>query len=255
MSTPVLYFAYGSNMSQAVMDRIVPGNRVLGAARLPDYRLAFTRDSIRWNGGAADIVRAEGMMVRGVVYEIDEADLTQLDIKENVAKGGYRREAYTLLMGTPAEEVRVISYTVVSKSIDQPPWAELPPTEPYITLMIEGAEEHNLPEDYKTFLYGIRDFAHEQFREGFVCYPNDDQPVQSRANAVVMSSVDAKRLGIQDCVIVEFGGKCCEVDVQTNEDIAVNTCQLSQAVRNELGFGGSDLYGVHVKIVGRVVSD
>lgn len=61
-----------------------------GTARLPNYRLAFTRKSVRWNAGVADILECPGFWVYGVLYEIHTDKLTKLDRKEGAPKA-YQR--------------------------------------------------------------------------------------------------------------------------------------------------------------------
>lgn len=79
---PVNYFAYASNMASAVIARLSPRHRYLGVACLADYRLAFTRRSVRSGTGVADVVWAPGKHVWGVLYEISEDELAAIDRKE-----------------------------------------------------------------------------------------------------------------------------------------------------------------------------
>ena len=78
----VRYFAYGSNMSPKVIENVCPSYKFIARACLIDHRLAFTRRSVRWEAGVADIVFAPGMTVWGILFEIDDADLASLDKKE-----------------------------------------------------------------------------------------------------------------------------------------------------------------------------
>ena len=67
-----LYFAYGSNLSIRQMRRRCPGSEVVGRARLPDYRLGFTRYATKRKGGVADIVPEPGAEVWGALYTVDD---------------------------------------------------------------------------------------------------------------------------------------------------------------------------------------
>src|SRR5687767_11029999 len=78
----VKYFAYGSNMSPTVMTATCRRQRLLGVARLADYRLMFNRRSVRTGTGVADVVPAKGTSVWGALYELDEKDLPAIDRKE-----------------------------------------------------------------------------------------------------------------------------------------------------------------------------
>jgi gamma-glutamylcyclotransferase len=136
---PTLYFAYGSNMSSRQIACWCPSPVALGAAELPDHRLAFLRRSIRWQGGAADIVPAPGESVWGVLWELP-LGLGELDAKEAAGAAYRRRSAEVLLEGEPRAAV---VYEVIRKEPD-----EVAPRPEYIAEMLAGAREHGLPENW-----------------------------------------------------------------------------------------------------------
>ena len=82
MRTPILYFAYGSNMHPARMARRCPGAITVGVGILRNHRLTERL--------YADIDFQEGREVRGVLYLITEAHLRSLDAHEGYPKV-YRR--------------------------------------------------------------------------------------------------------------------------------------------------------------------
>jgi len=75
----MLHFAYGSNMSRALMHRRCPGAEPLGAARLDGWRFIITRD------GYASLVRRPGERVHGVLWRLTPRDLSALDAYEQRA--------------------------------------------------------------------------------------------------------------------------------------------------------------------------
>ncbi len=77
--TRVLYFAYGSNLDDAQMRERCANARVLGRATLPNYALVFGGFSHRWGGAVASVVRAKGACVEGLLYELGNVDLRELD--------------------------------------------------------------------------------------------------------------------------------------------------------------------------------
>jgi gamma-glutamylcyclotransferase (GGCT)/AIG2-like uncharacterized protein YtfP len=101
------YFAYGSNMDSRTMQRTVPDATLVGSGRLNGFRLEFNVYSDRWEGGAANLEPDEDGHVWGVVWEIPEAALEDLDTfighptfyrREGVAvdlAGGERTECET----------------------------------------------------------------------------------------------------------------------------------------------------------------
>jgi gamma-glutamylcyclotransferase (GGCT)/AIG2-like uncharacterized protein YtfP len=129
----MLYFAYGSNMARGAM----PEARLVGPARIDGYRLALTRRSIRWQAGVLDIVAAPGESVWGALFELDGADLERLDAKEG-AGFAYRRIEVDLEDGR-----RATAYEVIDK---EP--VEVPPAPEYSALVLAGARECGLPDDW-----------------------------------------------------------------------------------------------------------
>jgi gamma-glutamylcyclotransferase len=129
----MLYFAYGSNMARGAM----PEARLVSPARLDGYRLALTRRSIRWQAGVLDVVAAPGESVWGALFELDDADLERLDAKEG-AGFAYRRIEVDLDDGR-----RAIAYEVIDK---EP--GEVPPAPEYSALVLAGARECGLPDDW-----------------------------------------------------------------------------------------------------------
>ena len=126
-------------MSSAELAAWCPSHRALGPAELPGYRLGFLRRSIRWGAGVVDIVRAPGRSVWGVLYELP-LGLGELDAKEGAGFAYRRRELEVRLDGLP---VVAVAYEVMQK---EP--AEVPPRPDYMEVLVTGAREHGLPEEY-----------------------------------------------------------------------------------------------------------
>jgi gamma-glutamylcyclotransferase len=135
------YFAYASNMAPNVITRLCPRHRYLGVAHLADHRLAFTRRSVKTRTGVADIVQAAGETVWGVLYRIDDNELTAIDRKEGHDWAYTRVTLPVRLEGGP--ECAAVTYTVRFK---EP--AEVPPSRQYLDLVITAARERRLPGEY-----------------------------------------------------------------------------------------------------------
>jgi len=138
----VHYFAYGSNMAADVMERLCTRPRCVGAARLPGYRLAFTRRSVKTGTGVADIVRARGERVWGVLYEIRANELAAIDRKEGYGRA-YTRVVLPVQLQADGSERMAVTYTVLSKAS-----AVVPPSRAYLDQMIKAARERQLPLPY-----------------------------------------------------------------------------------------------------------
>jgi gamma-glutamylcyclotransferase (GGCT)/AIG2-like uncharacterized protein YtfP len=140
------YFAYGSNMSSGELRRYCPGARFVAVASLRDYRLDFTRYSAKRGGGVADIVAHPGESVWGILWDVPDDELPALDRKEGVPVA-YRRVDVTVeAMG---EHVAAVAHAVVDKEPSQPPSRD------YLDLLLAGAREFGLPDDYVAALASL----------------------------------------------------------------------------------------------------
>lgn len=133
------YFAYGSNMDPIEMAGRAPGARPLGAARLGDHRLTFTRDSPGWGGGVGHAEPAPGEEIWGVLWEITPADERALDDYEGVGAGAYRK--VTAPVEHAGERVEALVYLAN-------PRGSKPPSRRYVGALVRGAEAHGLPAAY-----------------------------------------------------------------------------------------------------------
>jgi hypothetical protein len=128
-----LHFAYGANMSRAVMRRYAPEARPIGVAELADYRFVVTAD------GYASVVPARGETVHGVLWQITPRDRAALDAWENISAGLYR--AAMLPVRHAGRNVRAIVYRAR-------PCGEGRPKPGYMQLVIAAAREWQLPSGY-----------------------------------------------------------------------------------------------------------
>lgn len=143
----MLYFAYGSNMNWLQMQDRCPSARFLHRALLPDYKLAFTRKSIKRGCGVADVVSARGQNAWGVVYQISNLDVENLDRSEGFRSGReensyWRRECLVLLEGDEHRPQRVFTY------FGDPQWKPPRPNAEYKELILSGARYWHLSDDY-----------------------------------------------------------------------------------------------------------
>lgn len=143
----MLYFAYGSNLDFGQMRTRCPSTVTLSKARLPGYRLAFTRYSESRSGGVADIQPSEENEVEGVLYEVSDEDAESLDEFEGVQSGDYTRINVRLTF--PAGEV-LEAYAY--KAAEQ---GEFQPSKAYMKHIITGAKYHGLSPEYIAMLEAI----------------------------------------------------------------------------------------------------
>jgi AIG2 family protein len=87
----MLHFAYGSNMSAALMGRRCPGARLEGRAILLGYRFIIMRS------GFASIAAAPGGCVHGLLWRLTARDVAALNAYENLDGGLYRAVTLAVL--------------------------------------------------------------------------------------------------------------------------------------------------------------
>lgn len=128
-----LHFAYGANMSRAVMRRHAREATPLGVAVLPGHRFVITAD------GYASVEPARSQQVYGVLWRIMPRDRVTLDAWENVEAGLYR--ATTLLVRHGRGSKPALVYLVR-------PGSEGRPKPGYIELVVTAALQWEFPEPY-----------------------------------------------------------------------------------------------------------
>jgi cation transport regulator ChaC len=138
----IWYFAYGSNMSEAIFCAR-RGMRPLATtgARLDGYQLHFNLPIGRGERGVANVEPAVGARTYGVAYLLTRADLDRLDHTEGVHFGAYRRIPVEVVTedGTP---VTAITYRSWRTDATRKPSAR------YRQLLLDGARAHGLPPEY-----------------------------------------------------------------------------------------------------------
>ena len=143
----MLYFAYGSNMDWAQMQQRCPSAEFAGIAVLRDRKLAFTRMSHGRGCGVADVVRAAGERVWGVVYKLPDPDVEALDSCEGYKAGRawnhyWRREHEVFVDDDDSQRMLALVYFAAAE-------ADAPlPSRAYVGHLLDGARHWRLPADY-----------------------------------------------------------------------------------------------------------
>ena len=146
----VWYFAYGSNLDYVQFRARCPSAQYICRAVLRDHALAITRPSIGRTGGLADVVPHTGRDVWGVVYLLEDRDLSALDAAEGYQAGrdpdrnAYIRKDHIRVAAENdvKQALRVSIYFAVKRP--NPPR----PSEAYMRHIIDGAKFWKLPLTY-----------------------------------------------------------------------------------------------------------
>lgn len=128
-----MYFAYGSNMSRALMRRHCPGGQEAGTAALAGYRFIINID------GYASIVPHPGGTVHGVLWRLRPRDLAALNAYESLDSGLYFKT--TLPVRSGRRRVAAMIYIARAR-------AEGRPKPGYLDAVIDAACEWELPDSY-----------------------------------------------------------------------------------------------------------
>ncbi len=129
----MLYFAYGSNMSRAVMAKFAPGAVPVGAAVLHGHRFVISGD------GYASVAQQQGERVHGVLWRLSPRDRATLDAWEGVAQGLYR--VATLPVHCAGQSRHALVYIAANSRIGRPKPG-------YMDVVLEAAREWRLPPSY-----------------------------------------------------------------------------------------------------------
>jgi gamma-glutamylcyclotransferase (GGCT)/AIG2-like uncharacterized protein YtfP len=173
------YFAYGSNMDYDQFKKRCPNSKYLGKGFLSDYKLAFTRYSRNWESAVADVLVSPGDIVWGLIYDMTEEDLTNLDKFEGHPTIYKRKQETVMLFKRPKDDyknifeevdedlkidslsnlnnykqVEVIIYEVVDKDLN------LTPKINYLSKLQDAAFENFFPKEYqeKLYIFGKEDY-------------------------------------------------------------------------------------------------
>lgn len=133
----ILHFAYGSNMSRAIMRRHAPDAAPIGTATLAHHRFIITAD------GYASVERERAASVHGVLWRLTPRDCVTLAAWENIAGGRYR--AATLPVEHAGRRRLALTYTARPLPAGR---AKGKAKAGYMELVIGAALEWRLPGAY-----------------------------------------------------------------------------------------------------------
>ena len=159
------YFAYGSNMLTKRLKRRCPGASSRGRANADGYVLQFSKPS-NDGSGKATLRGTAGSRTVGVLFEIPSTELRCLDHHEGVGFGYERCDTFPVRSADTNELVQTVTYIATS------PDTSLQPYDWYLALVVAGAQEHALGDNY------IRALQHEDY------IPDPDEGRETRDQAI-----------------------------------------------------------------------
>lgn len=136
-----IYFACGSNMLTERIRLRVKSATPLGMARIDGRCLDFAKVSVD-GSGKADIATCEGGIVYGVLFEIERAELDILDKYEGI---DYQRsDVRVSFCGSDSDAITYIARPEKRGVVRPFSW--------YLSLVVAGAIQHDLPTSYQAAL-------------------------------------------------------------------------------------------------------
>jgi gamma-glutamylcyclotransferase (GGCT)/AIG2-like uncharacterized protein YtfP len=143
-----LYFAYGSNMLEQRLKDRMGSAEFFSNAWIRSYEVRFRKKSDD-GSGKADLVQTgnPGDIVHGVVYQFDPNERDAL----NAAEPGYDPE--TIEVQNTTGVLKATTYLAREDQIDE----SLKPYTWYRDVILCGAEQHGIPEDYRQKIERILD--------------------------------------------------------------------------------------------------
>lgn len=129
----MLHFAYGSNMSRALMRLRCPGAEALGIATLAGWRFVINPE------GLGSLAPQPGGTVHGVLWRLTARDLAAVNAYESVDSGLYLRRRLAVRCGE--RQAAALVYIARREG-------EGRPRPGYIDVVVEAARDWDLPAAY-----------------------------------------------------------------------------------------------------------
>ncbi|KAJ8303065.1 hypothetical protein KUTeg_019461 [Tegillarca granosa] len=146
------YFGFGSNLLKQRIKLKNPSAVFITNAKLNGYRLSFSSKDYNphtcvWHGGGATLIEDPDSFVWGCVWKLKNEDIKNLDKQE------YTYEPITVEVVSPQNEVYICrSY---HKDLDDK--LDNRPSPQYKDIVLRGAEQNQLPEDYIDMIRNVED--------------------------------------------------------------------------------------------------
>jgi hypothetical protein len=145
----MLYFAYGSNMSERRLRQRVPSAEKISVATLPGHQLVFHKKSEKDRSGKCDAYPTLGSndVVIGVLFKLDPLEKLSLDSAEGLGVGYEARTIGVVLDEGSIYEAFAYFAICIDPSLRPYHW--------YKEHVLRGAVENRFPERYIRSIQGV----------------------------------------------------------------------------------------------------
>ncbi len=138
-----VYFAYGTLLDIDEMTRFCPTAKSLGVMKLNDYRLKFAYCKKNSDQGGCHLESFPGNTMYGVLYELPEKELKDLDQLSGHGDGLWTGMKIHLI-NEKGEKIPAQTYIIPT------PGDDFSPSEVYVRPILKGLNDLPIPEEYKT---------------------------------------------------------------------------------------------------------
>ena len=133
LPSTVYYFAYGSNMSRKRMQKRGLIWEKITKATLKNWSLKFNKIAFDYSEGFANIEKAKGRKVEGVLYKLEEKEQAHILDKYESTPDHYRRiEVY--VRTEKGQSIKAFTYIANKRMIEK----GLYPSEDYLNHLLDG---------------------------------------------------------------------------------------------------------------------
>ncbi len=155
----VMYFSYGSNMSQDELNRfcrkhnkplIDLSSKTPRKGILKGYKLDFNYHSVELGGGAANIEKSPRDQVHGVVFRMTDDDMITLDLKEG-APDDFPRILVNITIPNGIDIKNVVAYHANKEKKT----VFTPPSKAYKQIIVDGAKAFELSKKWISMLEAL----------------------------------------------------------------------------------------------------
>jgi gamma-glutamylcyclotransferase len=148
--TVIHYFAYGSNMLIERLQRRCPSAKAVGIGYVDRWGVKFSKIG-RDDSGKATLYPMTNTRSYGVVFTLNDNDLTLLDQFEGAGHGYDRVNDFKVQLLTQDEPLKAVTYIAPVQFQSE----AIKPFDWYVGLVMAGAEQHCLPADYIVSLQSV----------------------------------------------------------------------------------------------------
>ncbi|MBT3366233.1 MAG: gamma-glutamylcyclotransferase [Desulfobacula sp.] len=137
-----VYFAYGTLLDIDEMTRFCPSAKSLGLMKLLDHKLKFSFCKKNSDNGGCNLESFPGNVMYGILYELPEQELRDLDRLSGHGEGLWTN-MHINLVNEKGKTIPALTYVIPT------PGGDFTPSDDYVRPILKGLEVLPIPDEYK----------------------------------------------------------------------------------------------------------